>query len=288
MQFPDFFADANASLEQADMIIVGVPYDKTTTFRPGAQEGPQAIRRASWNFETFNIKTGVDILDIALHDYGNIDVQDCSPDEMVTRVTRTLSPWVQQRKVPLVLGGEHSLTAGAIKAFSEEVAVLSLDAHLDFRDEYEGERYNHACVIKRISDHIPLEQIAVLGFRSAEKQEFLAAQKEGLFAIDAFQIHEQGIQQVIEETQNYLGNRDIYLTLDIDVVDPGYAPGTSTPEPFGLKPMDVLQCIDQFFPRLVGCDVVEVCPAFDHGQTAMLAAKYVRWLIERIWMGHNL
>lgn len=287
MQFPDFFADATATPQQADIILAGVPYDKTSTFRPGAKDGPKAIRQASWNFETFNIKTGVDIVDVPIHDYGDIDVHDCSPPDMVTRVGRTLAPWVQQNKIPLLLGGEHSLTAGALQAFPQDIAVVSLDAHLDFREEYEGERYNHACVIKRITDHIPIEQIAILGFRSAEKQEFLTAQQNGLFAVDAFQIRDVGMDQVIQKTLKYLGDRKIYLTLDIDVVDPGYAPGTSTPEPFGLEPMDVLQCIDQFSPRLVGCDVVEVCPSFDHGETAMLAAKYVRGIIERLWLNSN-
>ena len=282
MNFPDFFADADATLQQANIIIAGVPYDKTSTFRPGAKEGPKAIRQASWNFETFNIKTGVDILNVPIHDYGDIDVHECSPSDMVTKVRKTLSPWVQQHKIPLLLGGEHSLTAGAIQAFPEDIAVVSLDAHLDFREEYEGERYNHACVMKRIADHIPIENIAVLGFRSAEKQEFQTAQKHKLFAIDAFQIRDVGIDEIIKKTLKHLGTRKIYLTLDIDVVDPGYAPGTSTPEPFGLEPMDILRCIEQFSPHLIGCDVVEVCPSFDHGETALLAAKYVRAIIERL------
>ena len=102
MQFPDFFADATATPQQADIIIAGVPYDTTSTFRPGAKDGPKAIRKASWNFETFNIKTGVDILDVPIHDYGDIDAHDCSPHDMVTRVGRILAPWVQQHKLSLI------------------------------------------------------------------------------------------------------------------------------------------------------------------------------------------
>jgi agmatinase len=138
-------------------------------------------------------------------------------------------------------------------------------------------------VIRRVADHIPLRNIAVLGIRSAEKEEYEQAQEQGLFFRDAFTINKVGIENSIQQTKTHLKGKHIYLTLDIDVVDPAYAPGTSTPEPFGLTPMDVLEIIEAFSPQLIGCDVVEVCPPYDHGQTAVLAAKFIQTCISGIW-----
>ena len=167
--------------------------------------------------------------------------------------------------------------------FPKNIAVLSLDAHLDFRQQYEKEPYNHACVVRRIMDHVKADNIVVFGIRSAEKEEFEDAKKLGLFYIDAFEIEKNGIQKALDKTKNYLGNTKIYLTLDMDVLDPAHAPGTSTPEPFGLKPLDIIRCIETFSFNLIGFDVVEVCPPYDKGQTALLAAKYVRYVIEQVW-----
>jgi agmatinase len=154
---------------------------------------------------------------------------------------------------------------------------------MDFRQKYKNDIYNHACVIRRVTDHIPLQNIAVLGIRSAEKEEYEQAQEQRLFFRDAFTINKMGIEKSIQQIKTHLKGKQIYLTLDIDVVDPAYAPGTSTPEPFGLTPMDVLEIIEAFSPQLIGCDVVEVCPPYDHGQTAVLAAKLVQTFISGIW-----
>ncbi|MCJ7697633.1 MAG: agmatinase, partial [Thermoplasmata archaeon] len=188
-----------------------------------------------------------------------------------------------KKKIPIAIGGDHSITPGIIAAFPKDIAVISLDAHMDFRQKYKNDIYNHACVIRRVADHIPLQNIAVLGIRSAEKEEYEQAQEQGLFFRDAFTINKIGIQKSIQQTKTHLKGKQIYLTLDIDVVDPAYAPGTSTPEPFGLTPLDVLEIIGAFSPQLIGCDVVEVCPPYDHGQTAVLAAKLVQTCISGIW-----
>jgi agmatinase len=283
MNFPDYFADADSSFEDADFIIFGVPYDKTSSFRPGASQAPKKIREASWNFETYNLRTGVDLSDIKFHDFGDLDVKNDSPIRMFEKVNKFTKTLLSKNKVPIAIGGEHSITPGIIQAFPENVAVVALDAHIDFRQEYENEKYNHACVIRRISDHVKIENIAVLGVRSAEKEEFQDAQKQSLFYIDSFAIKERGIKNALEETKKRLDNKPVYFTLDIDVVDLSYAPGTSTPEPFGISPFDVLECIRFFAPKIIGFDIVEVCPPFDNGQSPLLAAKLVRLLIEEVW-----
>ena len=286
MTFPKYFADAEADYDEADFIIFGVPYDKTSSFRKGANLAPKEIRYASWNFETFNIKTGIDLKDIKFHDYGDLDVKNDKPKVMVEKVKKFTATLLEKNKFPIALGGEHSITSGIIQAFPDDIAVVSLDAHLDFRGQYENEMYNHACVVRRISDHINVRDIVVLGVRSAEKEEFQDAKKQGLFYFESFKIREQGIKKTLSETKKYLKNKRIYLTLDIDVVDPAYAPGTSTPEPFGLTHFDVLECIESFSQRLVGFDVVEVCPPYDKGETALLAAKFVRYIIEQTGFKH--
>jgi len=281
MNFPDYFADAEAGFDEAEFVIFGVPYDKTSSFRQGASLAPKEIRKASWNFETFNLKTGVDIKDIKFHDYGDLDVKNDTPDIMIKKVQKFTSNLLEKNKFPIALGGEHSITPGIIQAFPKDIAVVSLDAHLDFRSSYENEKYNHACVIKRITDHIDTKNIVVLGVRSAEKAEFEDAKKQDILFVDSFSIIESGIKKALTETKKYLKDKKIYLTLDIDIIDPAFAPGTSTPEPFGLTSFDILECIQYFSKDLVGFDIVEVCPPFDKGETSLLAAKLVRLIIEK-------
>ena len=282
MNFPDYFADAESNFDEAKFVIFGIPYDKTTSFRAGAKQAPKEIRLASWNFETYNFRTGFDLRDVKLHDYGDIDVRDKIPKDMIKDVRNFISKLISKNKFPIALGGEHSITPGIIQGFSNDIAVLALDAHLDFRQEYENEIYNHACCSRRIADYVGIKNIAVLGIRSAEKEEFEDAKKLGLFYIDALEIVKNGIKKVLDKTKEYIGDKQIYLSLDIDVLDPAYAPGTSTPEPFGLKPLDIIRCIETFSLNLIGFDVVEVCPPYDKGQAALLAAKYIRYIIEQV------
>lgn len=283
MNFPNYFADAESNFNDAEFVIFGVPYDKTSSFRHGASQAPKEIRQAGWNFETYYLKTGVDLKDIKFHDYGDIDVKNDKPEIMIRKVREFTSKLLEKNKFPIAIGGEHSITPGIIQAFPKDIAVLSLDAHIDFRQQYENEPYNHACAVRRIADHVDIKNIAVVGIRSAEKEEFEEAKTNKLFYIDSFFIRNNGIKKAIDETKKYLKNKRIYLSLDIDVIDPAYAPGTSTPEPFGITPFDVLECIDAFSPQLIGFDVVEVCPPFDKGETALLAAKFVRYVIDRTW-----
>lgn len=283
MDFPNYFADAESSFNDASFILFGIPYEKTSSFRHGAEKAPYEIRQASWNFERYDFRTSTNFEQILVHDYGDLDVQNLTSKELFTTTKTFTSTMLAKQKIPIAIGGDHSITPGIITAFPKDIAVISLDAHMDFRQIYKNDIYNHACVIRRVADHIPLQNIAILGIRSAEKEEYEQAQKQGLFFRDAFTINKSGIRKTIEQTKTHLKGKQIYLTLDIDVVDPAYAPGTSTPEPLGLTPMDVIEIIDTFSPHLIGCDLVEVCPSYDHGQTAVLAAKLIQTCISGIW-----
>lgn len=283
MDFPDYFADAESSFDTASFILFGVPFEKTSSFRHGADKAPFEVRQASWNFERFDLRSGINFEEILVHDYGNLDVRDLVPKELFSTTKQFTTTILAKKKIPIAIGGDHSITPGIVAAFPKDIAVVSLDAHMDFRQKYKNDIYNHACVIQRIADHIPLQNIAVLGIRSAEKEEHDDALNRGLFFRDAFTMNKEGIPKSIKETKALLKGKDIYLTLDIDVVDPAYAPGTSTPEPFGLTPMQVIDIIEAFSPQLIGCDIVEVCPPYDLGQTAVLAAKLLQICIGNMW-----
>ena len=282
MNFPNYFADAESSFDEAKIVIFGAPYDKTSSFRIGASKAPNEIRQASWNFETFNIKTGRDLTEVKFHDYGDLEIKDDSPKDMVNKIRDFTSLLIKKNKFSIAIGGEHSITSGIIQAFPKNIAVLCLDAHLDFRQDYENEPYNHACTIRRIADHVDIKNIALLGFRSAEKEEFIDANNQGLFCIDSYTIKKIGIKKILDKTKEYLGDKKIYFSLDIDVFDVSYAPGTSTPEPFGLAQWEILDIIDFFSSQFIGFDIVEVCPPYDTGQTSILAAKIVRYIIESV------
>ncbi len=282
MNTPNYFADANSSFDDADFVIFSVAYDKTYSFRPGAKKGPAQIRNISWNFESYDVRTDIDFRNINVHDYGDLNLSEMNPEKMIEKVKEFAYHVLSKKKIPICLGGEHSITPGIVYAFPNDICVLSLDAHLDFRNEYRNEKHNHACATKRISDHIKIENIGVLGVRSAEKEECEDAKKEGLFFKTSFEMKNKGLKTILTETKKHFKDKKMYLTLDIDVVDPGLAPGTGTPEPFGITAFDLLEIIDFFSPQIIGFDVVEVNPDFDNGETAILAAKIIRNVIGNI------
>jgi len=283
-QFPNYFADAESDYSSAKYVIFGVPFDKTSSFRYGSKEGPDAIRHASWNFESFDLLTHIDFSKIPVHDYGNIDgISHLNPDDMINKVNDFSKMILQDSKIPIIIGGEHSITSGIVKSIPSDSFVLIFDAHLDYRESYEGEVNNHACTTKRIADVIPSKNIIILGVRSAERNEYENAKKDNVSFIESSKIIKDGMFSIIKNIKKQIGQQQLYLSIDIDVIDPGYAPGTGTPEPFGLNPFDICIAFDILKENLIGFDVMEVNPLYDHGQTAMLAAKYIRYGIESIY-----
>ncbi|HEC89403.1 MAG: agmatinase [Thermoplasmata archaeon] len=285
MDFPSYFADAETDFREALFVLFGIPYDRTVSFRSGAKEAPDSIREASWNFEAFDILNGLNFKDIPVHDYGNLPINNNDkPEEMVKKTRKFTEYLLKNNKIPIGIGGEHSTTIGIVSAFPKDTVVIVFDAHLDFRDKYQDELYNHACVIRRLSEHIGVENIFIIGVRSADQLEFEEATKKKLRFYDILDVYNRGIEGIIEEIKREIEDRDVYLTIDIDVFDPAYAPGTGTPEPFGLKPFDIIKSIDPINSNIIGLDIVEVCPPFDHGETSILAAKLIRYIIESIWL----
>jgi agmatinase len=272
------FADSSSSFDDSRFVIFGVPFDGTCSFRSGARHAPNKIREASYNFETYMFDHDGDISDIAIHDLGNTD-EFGNAETMTKGVNAFARELVDKGKFPVMVGGEHSITPPVVRCF-ENVGVILLDAHLDFRNSYLNERNSHACSTRRISEVVGIQNVVPIGVRSLSSEEKEDAEKLGLKYISAYEILEGvRIEKALKTALKHIGKERIYLTLDIDVIDPCYAPAVGTPEPFGLSPLDVKKVIDQLGERLVGFDLVEVSPPWDHGNTSALAARLIREVI---------
>jgi|SRR3990172_892565 len=269
------FADATTRVDGAKAVIFGVPYDRTTSFRSGSRLGPNAIRQASWNFEQHFMEYDRDIGSVPFADLGN--TEEYGPTEsMVKGVRATVSDIVRHGRVPIALGGEHSIAPACVEALPKDVGVLGIDAHLDFRDEFLGDRYSHACSARRISDHVGVQRVVYSGVRSFSRGEREDLERLGLVYVSAMEVHRDGMAKALDRALKAVDRERIYLTIDIDGIDPAYAPAVGNPEPFGITPLDVKLLINTIGPRLAGMDVNEVSPQFDHGQTAIVAARLVR------------
>jgi agmatinase len=269
----NLFAGCNSDYKSSRYVIFGVPYDATTTFRPGTREGPRAIREMSYNFETYMPSIGLNLGDLSITDLGDIDT-GVLPDDMVRDVSEVTGDIIRDGKIPVMLGGEHSITAGAVRAVMPD-CYLVCDAHLDLRDEFRGTKNNHGCTTHRVIDE-GIKDIIIVGARSGTQEQFELARSLMLFTAD--EIQKRGMKQVLEDILDAIGKKRVYLSIDADVIDCCLTPGVGTPEPFGLAPQDIRDLIAAVAPRAVAFDYVEVSP-FDNGQTAMVAAQMVREFI---------
>ena len=272
------FADADASYEDARYAVFGVPYDGTTSFRPGARFGPRAIREVSFNFESYDPATGIDFFEVPVTDLGDLAVSRL-PEEVARQTADVAEDIVQDGKVPVMLGGEHTATVGAVRAVRPEVYVVC-DAHLDLREELDGTPYSHGCVARRVLEAV--EDVVIIGARSGDREQFeIAAEKTRLYTADA--VRERGIGAVLREVREHVAERRIYLSIDADAIDCCLTPGLGTPEPFGMTPLEIREVVRALAPYAAGFDYVEVAP-FDSGQTAAVAAQMVREFIARHWV----
>ncbi|MCP1715888.1 agmatinase [Methanocalculus alkaliphilus] len=267
------FADAEASYDEAAYVIFGVPYDATTSFKAGTRAAPNAIRALSYNFEPYMPMYDLELTDIPFVDLGDL-YPECDPEEVAGQVADTVSMILGDGKCPVMLGGEHSITIGAVRAARPAWYVVC-DAHLDFQDEYRGSRYNHDCVTARVEE-LGLQGIIIIGGRSGSREEFQRARSHHLFTAD--QVHDEGIDSIIRRIRELIGEESLYLSIDADAIDSCLTPGLGTPDPFGMTPRDVRSVIRALAPQAVGFDYVEVLPD-DQGQTAAVAAHMIREFI---------
>ena len=281
----EFFADAESSYNEARFVYYGYPFDGTACFRKGSSEAPDAIRKNSYNFETYLLELGIDLSDVLANDWGNLEITK-DQDKNEKLLEDLVLKIVNEGKFPIGLGGEHSLTPAAVKAAHTKypnLAVVILDAHLDFRNEYEGNTKSHATVTKRVSEIVGVDNVRSIGIRSVSQSEITEARSVGLKFI------ESGWTELREYLADVIDDLDgpVYFSLDMDVIDPAFAPGVGTPEPFGMTPYEVIQTINFFADRIVGFDCVEVCPPHDNGNTSALAARLTRHLVGAVWQSQE-
>lgn len=268
------FIGSTEDYSSAAPVILGVPLDCTVSFRPGTRFGPQEIRLQSEGLETYSPYLDRDLIDYVYCDAGNIILPPGQLKECFRRIQVITTSLLKEGKFPLFLGGEHLITLPVVEAVARlypNLAVLQFDAHADLRDAYLGDNFSHATVMRRVTEIIGGKNLFQFGIRSGTKEEFIFAQKETNFF--PFEIKEP-----LKEVNSFLRGRPVYITLDIDVCDPAYAPGVGTPEPGGCTPQELIQALHLMgAQQVVGMDLVEINPLSDPtARTAALGAKLVR------------
>jgi len=269
------FCGIEGKIEAAKYLLLGVPIDITSTYRPGSRFAPAAIREASWNLETYCIRNGLDVENFKLYDLGDLNILG-DLEGTLERLKQVISETIDSNKIPITLGGEHTITYSCVKAF-HNVAVLSFDAHMDLRDKYLGLKLSHATFMRRLCESLGADRIVEVGVRALSKEELDYAHKENLRYITSMDIKRQKIEQVVKDIQNALSNFErIYLTIDMDVLDPSFAPAVGNPIPEGLSPhilLNILQSLCNH--KIVGFDLVELSPHYDSGITSIQAAHII-------------
>jgi len=272
------FPGADVDRDEAAYVLTGAPLDATTTFQPGTRFGPERVRKFAATYDDYDRRTDSFFSDLRVHDAGDVPAWDAL-DAYLDHLTAELRAAVIEDAVPLLLGGEHTVTWAGVRATDPDVLV-TVDAHLDLRDEYDGNPLNHACVVRRcldgydgdlgrLDDYPTVDEVVVLGARTGSPEEWERAD-----APDVTVVAPEDVAEWIREFDGF-GGRDAYLSVDIDGADPGFAPGTGTMEPFGLAPRELRDAVRAVAPHCVAVDAVEVNDR-DDGQAAALAGKLLR------------
>jgi agmatinase len=267
------FADSGSDYARSKYVIHGILFDGTSSFRTGSRWAPEAIRKASHNFEPYDFEYDQELSEPLVHDMG--DTEYGNLEEMVFDLEKTTSRLVKDEKVPITLGGEHSITFPCIKAVAREreLAVVIFDAHLDFKQNYLGNELGHACVAQNIFHlGVPLIQV---GIRSGAREEYEHALNASII-YTMEQIRREGIKKIVSDIESLVKSKAVYLSIDMDVIDPAFAPGVGNPEPYGLTPFELRTAIRALAPYVSGFDLVEITPDYDMGMSAIVGAKLVR------------
>lgn len=274
------FLGCESEYDEAEIVLVGAPFDSTTSFRPGARFGPGAIRHESFGLETYSPYLDKDLSERSVFDGGDLVLPFGSTEAALSLIEERVARILRDEKLPFLLGGEHLVTLGAVRAAVQkypELCILHFDAHTDLREEYLGVSLSHASVIRRCHELVGDGRIFQFGIRSGDRPEFLWA-AEGHTVLHKFDF--EGLKERAESLgQN---KTPVYLTIDLDVLDPSVFPGTGTPEAGGVsfpELMEAMRCMTEYC-RVIGCDVVELAPGLDSsGSSTATACKVVRELL---------
>ncbi|MGE6257832.1 agmatinase [Heyndrickxia sporothermodurans] len=274
------FIKSHPNYEESQAVIYGMPMDWTVSYRPGSRFGPGRIREVSIGLEEYSPYLDRELEEVKYFDAGDIPLPFGNPQRSIDLIEEYIDGLLKDNKFPLGMGGEHLVSWPVIKAMYKKypnLAIIHMDAHTDLRSEYEGEPLSHSTPIRKAAELIGPENIYSFGIRSGMKEEFEWAKENGMH-ISKFEVLEP-----LKEVLPKLAGRPVYVTIDIDVLDPAHAPGTGTVDCGGITSKELLASIHEIARsnvNVVGGDLVEVAPIYDHSeQTANTASKLIREMI---------
>ena len=273
------FLGCEKEFEESRIVIFGAPFDSTTSYRPGTRFASRTMRAESYGLETYSPYQDLDLEDAAVFDGGDLELCFGDTNKALDEITSFTQEILDNGKLPLMIGGEHLVTLGAVRAVAEkypDLHIIHFDAHADLRDEYLGAKLSHATVLHRVWDIVGDGRIWQFGIRSGERAEFVWGKQH----VSTHKFDFEGLEEVIEK----LKGKPVYFTLDLDVLDPSCFPGTGTPEAGGVS---FLQLLDAIFKvgelNIVGCDINELSPLLDaSGASTAVALKVLRELLLRL------
>lgn len=272
------FIGCDSSYADANIVLFGAPFDSTTSYRPGARFGPSAMRHESYGLETYSPYQDKDLTDFNIFDSGDLELCFGSSESALADIESRARQILSDGKLPLLLGGEHLVTLGAVRAALEkypDLHIVHFDAHADLRDDYIGAKLSHACVLRRCHDLIGDGRIHQFCIRSGDREEFHFADKH----TDMHKFDFSGLEELTEKLIE--ANVPVYFTIDLDCLDPSVFPGTGTPEAGGVSFLSLLSAIQSVAKaNIIGADVNELAPMLDHsGVSTAVACKVLRELL---------
>ena len=265
------FISAKAPLKEALAVILGCPYDGSASFRPGARFGPSAIRRASWGIETYSPYLNKDLSQLSIHDMGDLELPPGEKKISLDLIRKAVRKILSGNKFPILLGGDHLITLPVVEELVKnypQLQIVHIDAHTDLREEYLGESASHSTVMRRLIDHIGEGRLFQTGIRSGTEEEFKLARKmKSIVPFDS---------SFLSSMVKRIRNRPVYITLDLDVIDPSLLPGVGTPEPGGLTFHEFISLLKKLQTlHVIGFDIVELTPDYDPTQVSSVTASVI-------------
>lgn len=271
------FIACDSKYEDAKIVLFGAGFDGTTSFRPGTRFAPAAIRNESFGIETYSPYQNKDMTDYSYFDSGDLELPFGSTNRAVADIAMRADMILTDGKTPFMIGGEHLVTLGSVMAVKEkydDLYIVHFDAHADLRDDYLGQKLSHACVLRRCHELVGDDHIFQFGIRSGDREEFFFADEH----TEMYKFNFDGLEETVEK----LKEKNVYLTVDLDVLDPSVFPGTGTPEAGGVSFDDLREALTLVCSKLniVGCDVNELSPVYDQsGVSTAVACKIIREML---------
>ncbi len=265
------YISASASFEKSKGVILGCPYDGSASFRPGARFGPSAIRRASWGIETFSPYFQRDLSQCSIHDMGDLELPLGEKKISLGLIRNGLGKILSEKKFPILLGGDHLITLPIIEeilTIHPRLHLLQIDAHTDLREDYLGEPLSHSTVMRKVVDHLGEGRLFQIGIRSGTEEEFKLARKMKSIV----PLHPGSLDLMIKRIRN----QPVYISLDLNVIDPSLLPGVGAPEPGGLTFQEFISLLKKLQTlHVVGFDMVELTPDYDPTQISSITASVI-------------